>query len=212
MRREDFYDIVKPYSMTGVERIYSLFDSLEFIRLNNIDGDFVECGVWMGGNILGIMEYLYYYKIYNRYIWLYDTFDGMTQPEDIDEDFRDIKAIDQFERVKAYCSIEDVKDVLSVSKYPEGMLKYIKGDVCMTLDCIDNLPNKISLLRLDTDWYKSTKKELDILYPILIEGGILIVDDYGHWKGSRVAVDEYFEGLSIDMEFIDYTGIKIIKK
>lgn len=212
MKKEEFLNIVKPHSMTSEERIYELFNSLEYIRINNINGDFVECGVWRGGNVLGIMEYLDFYKIYDRNIWLYDTFNGMTKPDEIDIDFRNIKASDIFEKIKCYCSIDDVNKNLSLSNYPKKNLKYIVGDVNKTLENIVNLPNKISLLRLDTDWYESTKKELEILYPLLINNGVLIVDDYGHWKGSKLAVDEYFTNKTININYIDYTGIKIIKK
>ncbi len=98
--------------------------------------------------------------------------------------------------------------------FPKENIKFVVGDVCETLDELSNTPENICILRLDTDWYKSTKKELDVLYPKLVDRGILIVDDYGHWAGSKKAVDEYFEssGIKYKIEKIDYTGIKILKK
>jgi O-methyltransferase len=213
MNKHIFCDIVTQYSMTSNDRINALYDSLESIRLNNIDGDFVECGVWKGGNILGIMEYLNYYKMVNKKIWLYDTFKGMTDSEDIDIDYQGTKAIELLGNpiVKAEIGIEEVKKNLSISSYPKDNLNYIIGDINETLNEDKNIPNSISLLRLDTDWYKSTKKELQVLYPKLKKDGILIVDDYGHWQGAKKAVDEYFENISVNIEKIDYTGIKIIK-
>lgn len=213
MTNKDFLNIVKPYTMTSIERINELFNSLEYIRTNKIDGDFVECGVWKGGNILGIMEYLYYHNMTDRIVWMYDTFQGMTQPEDIDVDLRNQKAFDILQQVLCYSSINEVKKNLSSSKFPSNNLRCVVGDICETLDYKNNLPNKISLLRLDTDWYQSTKKEMDVLYPLLSNEGVLIVDDYGHWQGSKKAVDEYFlkKGLKPIIEKIDYTGIKIIK-
>ena len=98
-----------------------------------------------------------------------------------------------------------------LSTFPKENIHFIVGDVCITLLEKNNLPDKISLLRLDTDWYKSTKTEMEILYPLLSNKGVLIVDDYGHWRGSKQAVDEYFSGQNIDIKTIDYTGIKIIK-
>ena len=117
-------------------------------------------------------------------------------------------------RVKCYCSIDAVKRNLSETKFPKNFIKYIKGDVEYTLNDINNLPNKISLLRLDTDWYKSTKKEMCVLFPLLENDGILIVDDYGHWRGSKLAIDEYFNETNIipEIKFIDYTDVKIKKK
>jgi hypothetical protein len=210
MKLEDFIKIVEPYSMTSRDRIRELFFSLEYIRINDIKGDLVECGVWKGGNILGILEYLEFYKMYNFNVWLYDTFKGMTEPEGVDVDFQGVKA-DEWKET-CYSSLEEVKGNLSKSYFKSENIKYVVGDVEYTLDVKENLPEKISLLRLDTDWYKSTKKELEVLYPFLNKNGILIVDDYGHWKGSKKAVDEYFEKNNItNFEYIDYTAIKIMK-
>jgi hypothetical protein len=210
MNKEKFYNIVKDYSMTSVERINKLFDCLEYIRINQIDGDIVECGVWKGGNILGIAEYLSFYKI-NKKVWLYDTFQGMSEPEKVDVDLNGNTAKNILEQVKCYSPLEQVENVLKESSFDYGNFNFIIGDVCDTLNNHKNIPTKISLLRLDTDWYKSTKKELDILYPILVKDGVLIVDDYGHWEGCRKAVDEYFINEN-KFEWIDYTGILKYKK
>jgi O-methyltransferase len=211
MNKELFYRIVKPYTMTSEERVYSLFDSLEEIRIGNIEGDVIECGIWKGGNILGIMEYFDFYKIYNKKIWLYDTFQGMTNPSGIDEDFEGCKASDILNSVMCHSPLDEVKKTLSLSKYPEENIKIVIGDVRESLNSDSNLPKKISVLRLDTDFYDSTKKELEVLYPLLDEKGILIVDDYGHWKGCKKTVDEYFSDKKINTENIDYTGIKITR-
>ena len=213
MNIDKFIKIVKPFTMTSEERIISLFESLEYIRLNNIEGDFVECGVWKGGNILGMMEYLSYHNMIDRKVWIYDTFEGMTNPEDDDVDFNNTKANDIIDSIRCYSPLEEVKINLSSSSLPNDRLVYVVGDICETLDYEKNIPNKISILRLDTDWYKSTKKEMEVLYPKLINNGVLIVDDYGHWKGSKKAVDDYItdQKLNLKIEKIDYTGIKIIK-
>ena len=208
-----FIRTVQPYSMTSIERITELYNSLEYVRLNNIGGDIVECGVWKGGNILGIMEYLHYYNI-NKNIWLFDTFEGMTEPEENDVDLNNNHASKMLHIpvVLAYSPIDEVKNNLSKSEFNKNNLRFIVGDVSKTLLNKNNVPENISILRLDTDWYKSTKDELVVLYPKLVNNGVLIVDDYGHWKGSKQAVDEYFDGKNIVIESIDYTGIKITKK
>lgn len=210
----DFRALVVPYTMTSTERIDELYNSLEYIRLKGIEGDIVECGVWKGGNILGILEYLQHHNMTNRTVWLFDTFEGMTPPSTSDVDYNGNQAADILDNplVKAYCSLEDVKRVLATSSFPSSKIKFIKGDVSQTLLIPDNIPNKISLLRLDTDWYNSTLDELTYLYPRLSNYGVLIVDDYGHWKGCKLAVDEYFKDQNIEISAIDYTGIKIIKK
>lgn len=210
MTLENFINKVKPFSMTSVERITALFNSLEHIRVNNIKGDIVECGVWKGGNILGIIEYLNHYEMFDRNVWLYDTFNGMTDPDDNDVTFDEKKAIDILESVMCKSSLDEVKNVLSVSKFPNKNINYVIGDVLETLNDENNIPKEISILRLDTDWYQSTKKELQILYPNLKNDGVLIVDDYGHWQGAKKAVDEYFDE-NVLFDKIDYTGIKLIK-
>ena len=80
-----------------------------------------------------------------------------------------------------------------------------------TLKIKKNLPKKISILRLDTDWYASTRVELDILFPLLQKNGILIIDDYGAWSGSKKAVDSYFSKKNLTMFKIDISGRLIIK-
>jgi len=211
MNVSDFISIVSPYTMTSLERIEELYNSLEYIRINNIKGDFVECGVWKGGNILGIASYLEFHKMHNRKIWAYDTFQGMTPPEDIDVDLNNNKASNILSNVLCFSPLEEVTTNVFKSTFPKEKIHFIVGDVCSTLLEKNNLPKKISLLRLDTDWYQSTKTEMEILYPLLTNKGVLIVDDYGHWKGAKQAIDEYFQNQNIKINKIDYTGIKIIK-
>ena len=84
----------------------------------------------------------------------------------------------------------------------------------MVEDTIPNqAPKEIALLRLDTDWYESTLHELEHLYPRLVSGGVLIIDDYGHWRGAREAVDEYIDKhkLKLFLTRIDYTGRLCVK-
>lgn len=213
MNKEKFVEIVSPHSMTSRERIECLYDSLEFIRQNNVPGDFVECGVWKGGNILGIAEYLAFHKILDRKIYAYDTFSGMTAPEEVDIDIHgnNAKNIINNPHILCYASLETVKNNVLKSEYPSSNIFFIVGDICETLNNENNLPKHLSLLRLDTDWYQSTKKELETLFPILDKNGVLIVDDYGHWKGSKKAVDEYFANNINQFDIIDYTGIRLFK-
>ena len=157
----------------------------------------------------------------NRNIWLYDTFDGMTQPTDDDiETETGIQGKDLLSNVEkttekfnmwAYAPIEEVKNNMLKTNYPIDNIKYIKGKVEDTLK--SNTPRKIALLRLDTDWYESTKIELETLYPLITKGGILIIDDYGHFEGAKRAVDDYFRKINQQplLNRIDYTGRLIIK-
>src|SRR5690606_24776929 len=95
--------------------------------------------------------------------------------------------------------------------YPMERCHFVEGKVEDTIPA--TVPDRISLLRLDTDWYESTRHELEHLWPLLQPGGVLIIDDYGHFEGARKAVDEYFLDRSDAplLNRIDYTGRIAIK-
>jgi len=193
------YVLDSGYTMTNVARLVNTLKSCRYVVENNIPGDFVECGVWRGGN--GILAKRLFEQLdTNRSVWMFDTFEGMTAPTEHDVAIRSkIHAGNQFKKNQkdqqnnwCYASLEDVKKNFLNSNLKLEGVNYIKGDVSETLKIRENIPSEIAILRLDTDWYQSTKSELEILYPILSIGGALIIDDYGHWQGSRKAVDEYF--------------------
>ena len=194
-----FINYCNQFSMTGKKRMYLLTQAILNVKNNNLDGDLVECGVWKGGNILLYNLLNDFYKL-NKTIFAYDTFDGMSSPQDIDITHNGTSAQllmkmtekkDGKNDIHCFSSLDLVKkNILEYSNLSN--IKFIKGEVEKTLSFEKNLPKKISILRLDTDFYSSTRKELEILYPRLVSGGILIIDDYGFWRGARQAVDEYF--------------------
>ena len=154
-----------------------------------------------------------------RPLWMYDTFAGMTGPTDVDLDNTGTKASVLLDNAKrheipedslmlGFASLEDVRTNIGMTGYPSSLLKFIQGPVEQTIPA--NIPETIALLRIDTDWYESTRHELVHLYPRLSPGGVLIIDDYGHWQGARRAVDEYF-GNCLFLNRIDYTARLIIK-
>jgi hypothetical protein len=152
--------------------------------------------------------------ITDRKIYLYDTFEGMTMPGDNDGDWEktEWEKNKVNEQINNWClaPLEDVQANMATTGYPKENIFFIKGKVEETIP--GTLPGKISLLRLDTDWYESTKHELNHLYPLLEKGGILIIDDYGAWPGARKATDEYFAANGpVYLNRLDYTGRLIIK-
>jgi hypothetical protein len=155
----------------------------------------------------------------DRDLYLFDTFEGMSAPTNIDVDFRGRRASQSLastsrsDQDSYWCcaSLEDVKRSVATVGYPEERIHYVQGKVEDTVPT--QAPPEIALPRLDTDWYESTKHELNHFYPRLSSGGVLIVDDYGHWKGSRQATDEF---IAATPDFglltrIDYTGRLAIK-
>lgn len=205
---------VRQYTKSGPERVMAMFDALRSIDERKIEGDVVECGVWRGGNIILARRHSP-----DRVCWLYDTFVGMTAPTEEDVKFNGKKASDSYYgklngggKKWAAASVEEVRSNLFVTKtLDDSKLRFVVGDVLETLKVKKNLPKKIALLRLDTDWYRSTKKELEVLYPLLQDGGILIVDDYGHWRGAKQAVNQYFKEDERKFTQIDYTAISMVK-
>ena len=205
--------------MTNIESLYSLYCSVDYVLKNNIKGAFVECGVWRGGSSMLIAQMLKNRSITDRRLYLFDTFEGMSEPTN-DLDIRGIKAStlltdnehNKEESVWCLAELKDVQKNMRLTSFPEENVTFIKGKVEDTIP--ENLPKEnIALLRLDTDWYESTKHELNYLYPKLEQKGVLVIDDYGHWEGCRKAVDEYFQENNIHLLLhrIDYTvrvGIK----
>lgn len=185
--------------MTSYERIWALIRAIEYISRQPIKGDIVECGVWRGGSMMAAALKLRELQDSNRTLWLYDTYEGMTPPTAEDREavsgrsalsLLETTAIGDGDNVWCVADESDVRANMQKTRYPEDRIRFIKGDVSETLT--DNKPDAIALLRLDTDWYASTRSELEQLYDRLTPGGICILDDYGHWQGARQAVDEYF--------------------
>mgnify|MGYP001195147568 CR=1 FL=1 len=215
------YQEIEPFTATSIERIAALLDSVKYIANNHIDGDFVECGVWKGGSCMLMAKELIKQNDLNRTIWLYDTFEGMTQPTNADVEIEtgikgkallsNVEKTTEKYNMWAYAPIKEVRNNMLKTNYPIDNIKYIKGKVEDTLK--SSVPNKIALLRLDTDWYESTKIELEVLYPLITKGGVLIIDDYGHFEGAKRAVDDYFRKINQQplLNRIDYTGRLIIK-
>ncbi|HWZ35178.1 MAG TPA: TylF/MycF/NovP-related O-methyltransferase [Mucilaginibacter sp.] len=210
----DTYKRVKPFTMTTPERIASLVNAVNYLVKNNIRGDFVECGVWRGGSTMAAIDTLLKAGDKSREIYLYDTYEGMSEPTEVDKVFTGtgadllMETTDREDPTSVWCysAIEDVQRNVGTLKYPTEKIHFVKGKVEDTIP--QTLPGKIALLRLDTDFYESTAHELKHLYPLLVPGGVIIIDDYGHWEGARKAVDEYIEAekLPLLLNRIDYTG------
>jgi O-methyltransferase len=207
VRVTDAIRAASPYTLAK-ERLGATARALLQLDRDQIAGDIVECGVWMGGNVI-IARII----SPHRRCWLYDTFTGMTKPGEEDGP----KALDKYKALAAkkqpWCKAtlsQLIHAMNETDTYDDKLCRIIVGDVVQTLTDPANVPSEIALLRLDTDFYASTKMELEILFPRLAIGGILIVDDYGHWQGARQAVDEFFADkpeTAETLERIDYTAI-----
>jgi len=208
---------VAAYTMTGHERRASLLGAVDHIVKHRIGGDIVECGVWRGGSMMAVALALMARGDTSRHLWLFDTFEGMSEPTDADRALSGESAQDQLDRsardhaLWAVAGLEDVQANLWSTGYPRDRIHFVKGKVEDTIPA--TLPARIALLRLDTDWYESTRHELQHLYPLLSRHGVMIIDDYGHWQGARQAVDEYFAESPepVFLHRVDYTARLLVK-
>jgi hypothetical protein len=212
---------VKKYTMTSDERLVALSRAIDYIEANNIEGNIVECGVWRGGSMMLAALKLIELKNTKRKLYLFDTFEGMTEPSSADKlavNAQIAKTLLQQQEkgdgnnIWCISSLEEVRKNLQSIPYPKENIYYIKGKVEETLPYEEI--KRIALLRLDTDWYESTKHELETLFDKIETGGVLIIDDYGHWTGSKQAVDEFIKKnkIKIFLNRIDYTGRLGIKQ
>lgn len=202
----------QPFTMTTGERLYAFIQAVQYVSRCQIPGAIVECGVWKGGSMVAAALTLKTFRLAQRDLYLFDTFTGMTAPEAVDIDWQGVPANVTYDVLKtgedrsnwAYAPLADVKRVLFATGYPGEQIHFVQGKVEDTIP--EQAPEQIAVLRLDTDWYRSTKHELEHLYPRLANGGVLIIDDYGHYKGARKAVDEYFADKQMLLSRIDFTG------
>ncbi|MFM8414705.1 MAG: TylF/MycF/NovP-related O-methyltransferase [Planctomycetota bacterium] len=210
-------EAVAPFTMTSPERIVALRDAVRHACRHRIPGDIVECGVWRGGSMMAAALALLELGE-RRTLHLFDTFEGMPPPGDVDRDIAGVPAAGllaaedrQTGDTWAWSPLEDVRANVLSTGYPAKFVRFVPGRVEETIPA--HAPERIAVLRLDTDWYESTRHELEHLFPRLAVGGVLIIDDYGHWQGARRAVDEYLAstGTRLFLSRIDYTGRLAIK-
>ena len=209
---------VEPFTMTSLDRRASLLGAVDHVVRHRIPGDIVECGVWRGGSMMLAALALMARGDTARELWLYDTFEGMSEPTAEDLSASGETAAAQLARTPrgegVWCEagLGDVQANLASTGYPPERIHFVQGKVEATIPAW--LPSRIALLRLDTDWYESTRHELKHLYPLLSRHGVLVIDDYGHWQGARQAVDEYFAAQSepVYLHRVDYTARLVVKQ
>ena len=202
---QDVIERITGHTWVSHERTGGLIQAVEHVVANEIPGAFVECGVFKGGSSMAAA--LTFLRLGDlRELYLFDTFEGMTEPREIDVDLRGVSAAEHYNAADpgAVASLDEVEAAMRSTGYPMDRVTLVQGRVEDTVP--DRAPEHISVLRLDTDWYESTRHELVHLWPRVSRGGILIVDDYGHYVGARTAVDEYFANQGVFLHRLDYSG------
>lgn len=206
--------IVEPFTMVAHNKLKRAW-SVIHRDLVNVEGDFVECGVWKGGSTaINVFAEMHANRgIKKRDFWLFDTFEGLPMPDpkmnpdgytkwvrlgrengtkDSVVDGQGYRDEDGNLRWN-YSPMDTVKKTLSLTGYDMEKFHFIKGKVEDTLKISSNIPQKIAFLRLDTDWYESTVLEMKYLTKNLVIGGVIHQDDYHNWSGARTATDEFLK-------------------
>ena len=216
---KSIFEKVKPYTMTNEIRLWSMYQSLKWIDSKKVTGDIVETGCWKGGNLFLASMYDKLYGKNNRVIYGYDTFSGMPIPTNKDFKWKQNfnQTLMRWEKNNkkninewAYISLEETKKRAKLLLGPNN-IKFIQGMIENTLTLKKNLPKKIALLRIDTNFYSSTKIALEKLEPLVETNGVIIFDDYGSWVGAAKAIDEYFVDKSIWLHRVDKGSRLLIK-
>jgi O-methyltransferase len=210
---------VEAYTMTSAHRLAAVVQAVEHIEKRKLPGAIVECGVWQGGSMMAAALTLCRLGAEDRELYLYDTFEGMAEPEDVDRNHEGSSAaqvlseqLPSASSMADWCNagLDEVRANMESTGYPSDRIHYVVGKVEDTIPA--TLPGPIALLRLDTDFYSSTRQELEHLYPLVPSGGIVILDDYGFWQGARQAVDEFLtDKPELFLNRIDAPGRLLIK-
>ena len=181
--------------------LHMAFRAARYIAKSQLPGAVVECGVWRGGCSFIMAEAISQICGPAYDFYMYDTYAGMSEPAEMDASSSG-SAIQFFKNARrkkngaidwCYASVDEVSSNALETGYPHERFKFVVGKVEDTIP--KTVPEKIALLRIDTDWYESTRHELEHLFPRLVSGGVLLCDDYGFWQGSQKAVDEYIADL-----------------
>lgn len=195
---------VRPYTMTSPDKLHALISAARYVHAHDIPGAIVECGVWRGGSMHSVARTLDARGDHSRDLYLFDTYEGMPPPSDRDVRADGSTAADLLAKtsksslVWAVATLDDVRSGFEENiSYPAEKIHYVVGKVEDTIP--GEAPDQIAILRLDTDWYASTKHELEHLWDRLSPGGVLIIDDYGSWQGSREATDEWLAETGVPL-------------
>lgn len=218
--------MVKQNTMLSDLKLATLYEQVIYCEKNNIEGDYVECGVWKGGAVGIIATANLKYGQQRRHIHLFDSFDDICEPiTEIDgkQAMKDIESlygrkVDNYKgELKPLSGIYDSRGghgtietckelIVEKIRYPKEYLYFHEGWFQETLPIVAPVLKKIALLRLDADWYTSTKICLEYLFDKVVIGGIIIIDDYGRYDGCKKAVDEFLvtKHQTVLLNYADY--------
>lgn len=225
--------IVRKNTMLPYVNLLTLFEQVLYCEKTNIEGDYVECGVWKGGAV-GLMACAnLQYSNRRRDIHLFDAFEEICAPNEKVDGERAINEVKEilgenvptkgeliplkgiYDRFGGPSDIGECKELIeNIVNYPSEHVYYHKGWFQDTVPVKAAEIDKICILRLDGDWYDSTKVCLEQFYDKVVPKGFIIFDDYGTYSGCKKAVDEFFpfRNESYYLNYSSWSCRYIIKK
>lgn len=208
----DFYAQIRDRTMLSIERLYDLYSSVQYVDAAGIPGAIVEIGTWKGG-ALGMA--LLTHAGSQRSVVGFDTFEGHARPADGELDVRGDDMQVRWDRAAAAgdtwagADFDECQQFLTGLAENAAQVELVKGDVKVT--GLDWEPKPISILRIDCDWYLESLAALEIFWPHLAMGGVVILDDFGHHLGQRRAVEEFFHDRPMKLTHVDYSCLSGVK-
>jgi hypothetical protein len=220
---------LRPLAATSLESLVSTLRAVQYVLDAGIPGALLECGVFNGAQVALMLRVLLHNGVTDRDVYAYDTFSGMPEPGTEDVCVQVAGSLDspppgtparaiwtslrRDDGSSGWVNtpIDQVQALLAGTGYPMDRVHLVAGKVEDTLPA--QAPAKVALMRLDTDFYRSTRHELECLYPRLSLGGVMFIDDYGAFAGARLATDNYFAelGLPVLLARVDPTVRLMVK-
>jgi len=211
--------LVESHTMLSYQRLVTLWQQVRYLDRAGIQGALIECGTWKGGAAAMMALAHRQSGTPHRELHLFDSFEGLPEPDrahdgDMAVQYAGARASGILRSIgKCVGALEDNRHAVgAIAKYPASLTHFHVGWFQETLRALPAGVADIALLRIDGDWYESTKICLDVLFPQVVSGGIVVIDDYGKWSGCRKAVDEFMARLPrpLLLNHIDAAGRYLI--
>ena len=195
------------HSMIGNKRMSNLRSLLEDVIENNVEGDFIETGVWRGGAYIYAKAIIDSYGVTDRTVWVADSFAGLPEPDV--KKYKLDKGDQHNKEAVLSVSRDQVEDNFRSYGQLDENVKFLEG---WFKDTLPSAPiQKVAVLRLDGDMYESTMDALLSLYEKVTPNGYVIVDDYHAVEGCKKAVHDYLDANckneKVEIKEIDGIGV-----
>jgi O-methyltransferase len=210
----ELLDRVRPYTMVSEPALRDLAGRVHGVIDSGVPGAFVECGVWRGGSSFLMAELAKRRGETGRTTWMFDSFEGLPPPQDIDGPGAKAYAED-VENPLYYDNCRAELDEVRAAARELGLeaqTEIVPGWFDQTLGEARERIGPIALLRIDCDWYDPVLFCLETLYDQVSPGGVLIVDDYYQWDGCTIATHEFLARRELPLRVTEAAQMAVLWK